>query len=99
MRNWIRASKVGMKSLQRLNLGPLKALLSRLKPRSLRDGLSLALVVLGVGLSVYVGGQYWGMYHTQRQLQAEWERQASLATVSPGLPKLSAEQMLTRVSI
>jgi sortase A len=73
--------------------------LLRLKPRSLKEGLSLVLLALGVGLSVYVGSQYWEMYYTQRQLQAQWEKQAVLATTSPGLPKLSAEEALTRVSI
>lgn len=69
-----------------------------LKPRSLREGLSLLFLIAGLGLSVYVGSQYWEMYHTQRQLQAQWEKQAQ-AAISPGLPKVSAEQMLTRVSI
>ena len=65
---------------------------------SVRDLVSLFFLGVGLGLIVYVGSQYWGMYHSQKRLEAEWEKQATLA-VSPGLPKLSPEEMLTRVSI
>jgi sortase A len=91
-----RSVSEGLSFLKLRSLG--EKLLLR-KPRSLREGLALLLLIAGVGLSVYVGSQYWEMYHTQRQLQAQWEKQAAQAAISPGLPKLSAEQMLTRVSI
>lgn len=76
----------------------LKKILHRLKPRSAREWVSLFFLVLGLALIGYVGSQYWDMYHSQRQLQAQWEKQAAAAT-TPGQPKLSAEEMLTRVSI
>lgn len=85
--------------LSLLKLRSLEGKLLLWRPRSLREGLSLLLLITGLGLSLYVGSQYWEMYHTQRQLQAQWEKQAAQATASPGLPRLSAEQMLTRVSI
>ena len=86
---------------ENLSLLKLRSLAGKLllrKPRSLREGLSLLLLIAGLGLTIYVGSQYWEMYHTQRQLQAQWEKQAQAAT-SPGLPRVSADQMLTRVSI
>jgi sortase A len=61
--------------------------------------LSLFLLASGLGLSVYVGSQYWQMYHTQKQLQAQWEKQMAVATSAPGLPRISTDAMLTRVSI
>ena len=70
----------------------------RLKPRSIREAISLFFLLLGLVLIGYVGSQYWDMYHSQRQLQAEWEKQVVAAT-TPGAPKLTAEEMLTRVSI
>lgn len=73
-------------------------IVQKLKPRSMREGISLFLLLLGLALVGYVGSQYWDMYHSQRQLQAQWEKQAT-AAAAPGQPKLSAEEMLTRVSI
>jgi len=40
-----------------------------------RQWVSLILVVIGCGLLGYVGGQYWFMIHTQRQLEAAWQAQ------------------------
>lgn len=73
-------------------------LMPKLRPRSPREVISLLFLLIGLGLIGYVGGQYWGMYHSQRQLEAQWEKQVSTAS-TPGLPKLSPEEMLTRVSI
>lgn len=70
----------------------------RLRPRSTREAISLFFLALGLVLIGYVASQYWDMYHSQSQLQAEWEKQAVAAT-TPGAPKLTAEEMLTRVSI
>jgi sortase A len=58
----------------------------------------LALIVIGIALLGYVGSQYWSMYRSQKNLEAEWERQA--ATVNtPAQAALSPDQMLTRVII
>ena len=35
----------------------------------MREWVSLILVVVGCGLLGFVGGQYWYMIHTQRQLE------------------------------
>ena len=73
-------------------------LVFKLRPRSLREAISLFFLVLGLGLIGYVASQYWGMHHRQKQLEAEWEKQVTIAA-SPGVPKLPPEEMLTRVSI
>jgi len=73
-------------------------IVQRLKPRSIREAVSLFFLVLGLVLIGYVASQYWDMYHSQRQLQAQWEKQVVAAT-TPGAPKLTAAEMLTRVSI
>ena len=66
--------------------------------RSPRKVLSMALLLVGLGLLGYVGSEYWGMYRTQKQLEVQWEQQA--ATVrTPGQPRLAAHDLLTRVSI
>jgi sortase A len=70
----------------------------RLWPRSPREAISLAFLVLGLALIGYVASQYWGMYHGQRELEAQWEKQVAIVS-TPGLPKLSAAELLTRVSI
>lgn len=59
---------------------------------------SLALIVIGIGLLGYVGNAYWGMYRSQQNLEAEWERQAA-GTNTPGHANISRDQMLTRVII
>ena len=63
-----------------------------------RNYLSVAMLVIGVLLLGYVASEYWGMYHRQQQLAAQWEQQASAANV-PGKASLSAEDLLTRVVI
>ncbi len=69
-----------------------------MRPHLSRRFLSLTLLIVGVCLLGYVGMEYWGMYHTQQKLQAEWEQQA--ATVgSPGQAQISQAEMLTRVII
>jgi len=70
----------------------------KLKPRSLREAISLGFLLLGLGLIGYVASQYWGMYHSQKQLEAQWEKQTTMAA-SPEVRKLPAEERLTRVSI
>ena len=59
---------------------------------------SLALIVIGVLLLGYVAGQYWGMYRSQQNLEAEWQRQATAVSV-PGKAPVSPDQLLTRLQI
>lgn len=63
-----------------------------------RRNLSLLLVLIGIALLGYVGSQYWGMYRSQQKLEAQWQHQAALVNV-PGAPKLTADDLLTRVVI
>src|SRR5437016_11836560 len=56
-------------------------------------------VLVGISLLGYVGYQYWDMYHTQRQLEAQWERQAASASAPDHSKPIRAADMLTRVSI
>jgi sortase A len=51
-------------------------------PYTLQQWISLILVVMGCGLLGYVGGQYWYMVHTQRQLEASWHAQASAKSMT-----------------
>lgn len=59
---------------------------------------SLFLIIAGIALLSYVAGQYWGMYRSQQTLQAQWEKQSATANI-PGAPRLSADDLLTRVVI
>jgi sortase A len=63
-----------------------------------RNHLSVAMLAIGVLLLGYVASEYWGMYHHQQQLAAQWEQQAAGANV-PGKATLSADDLLTRVVI
>jgi sortase A len=71
---------------------------ARLGPYLNRRTVSLVLVIAGIGLLGYVGSEYWGMYRSQKNLEAEWERQAATVS-SPGQPAPAPDQMLTRVVI
>jgi sortase A len=81
-----------MDFMRRLRSAPLTSKLLNLR------AVSLLLMVVGVVLLAYVGSEYWGMYRSQRDLAAQWERQAAAASV-PGAPKPTADDMLTRVVI
>lgn len=70
----------------------------KLWPHTPREAISLLFLVIGFALLGYVGFQYWGMYHSQRQLHAQWENQLAMAS-APGLPQVSQSELLTRVSI
>jgi LPXTG-site transpeptidase (sortase) family protein len=75
-----------------------RTLSAKAKPFVNRRAISLALVVIGVVLLGYVAGEYWGMYRSQKNLEAEWQRQA--ATVSaPEKAPISPDQLLTRLVI
>ncbi len=75
-----------------------RRLKTKVRPYATRKVASLALVVLGIALLGYVGSEYWGMYRSQKNLEAEWERQAA-AVNTPEHPVISPEMMLTRVVI
>jgi sortase A len=75
-----------------------RVLFAKARPLLNRRVMSLALVVIGVVLLGYVAGEYWGMYRSQKNLEAEWQRQA--ATVSaPGKAPVLPDQLLTRLEI
>jgi sortase A len=63
-----------------------RALAVKARPFLNRRVISLALVVIGVVLLGYVAGQYWGMYRSQKNLEAEWQRQAGKVSVEGKAP-------------
>jgi len=63
-----------------------------------RKVLSWSLIAIGIVLLGYVGGQYWQMYRSQKNLEVEWQRQTATVSV-PGHADISADQMLTRLVI
>ncbi|HEY5027517.1 MAG TPA: class D sortase [Candidatus Angelobacter sp.] len=75
-----------------------RALAAKARPLLNRRIISLALVVIGVVLMGYVAGEYWGMYRSQKNLEAEWQRQAATVSI-PGKAPISPDQMLTRLQI
>jgi sortase A len=75
-----------------------RLLAARVRPLINRKVLSWAFFAIGIVLLGYVGGQYWQMYRSQKNLEAEWQRQAAAISV-PGHADISAEQMLTRLVI
>ena len=75
-----------------------KLLAAKVRPAINRKVLSWAFIAIGVLLLGYVSGQYWQMYRSQKNLEAEWQRQAATVSV-PGHADISAEQMLTRLVI
>jgi LPXTG-site transpeptidase (sortase) family protein len=74
------------------------AMAAKARPLLNRRIISLALVVIGVVLMGYVAGEYWGMYRSQKNLEAEWQRQAATVSI-PGKAPVSPDQMLTRLQI
>jgi sortase A len=75
-----------------------RALYGKSRPIVNRRIISLALIVIGVVLLGYVAGEYWGMYRSQKNLEAEWQRQAATISV-PGKAPVSPDQLLTRLQI
>jgi len=75
-----------------------RALSAMARPILNRRVISLSLVAIGVVLLGYVAGQYWGMYRSQQNLEAEWQRQAATVSV-PGQAPISPDQLLTRLEI
>lgn len=91
-----------------------RALHARVRPLMNRRIISLALIVIGVILLGYVVGQYWGMYRSQKNLEAEWQRQATTMSVPEkdsasasgktpvsvrGKSSVPSDQILTRLQI
>lgn len=74
------------------------AYFAKLRPLVSRRVISLALIIIGVVLLGYVAGEYWGMYRSQKNLEAEWQRQAVTVSV-PGKAPVSPDQLLTRLQI
>jgi sortase A len=72
--------------------------INRLRPYLQRRIVSLGLIVFGILLLGYVGGEYWKMYLSQKNLEAQWEDQAAALNASNHLP-LAPEQMLTRLLV
>lgn len=79
---------------------------ARLRSLVNRRVISLALIVIGVILLGYVAGEYWGMYRSQKNLEAEWQRQAATVSIPgkapvsvPGMAPVSPDQILTRLQI
>ena len=75
-----------------------KLLAARVRPIINRKVLSWTFIAIGIVLLGYVGGQYWQMYRSQKNLEAEWQRQSAAVSV-PGHADISADQMLTRLVI
>ncbi len=65
-----------------------------------RKSVSPVLLVMGGALLLYVAGEYWAMYRSQRNLEAEWERQsAAVSETVSRRPALREDQMLTRIVV
>jgi sortase A len=71
-----------------------------LRPFLKRRIVSLLLIVAGILLLGYVGGEYWGTYRSQKNLEAAWQSQAAALSASSQTRQLiSPEQMLTRLVV
>jgi sortase A len=76
-----------------------KRLAARVRRVLNRRVLSWSLIVIGIILLGYVGGQYWRMYRSQKNLVVEWQRQTDTVSV-PGHTEIAPpDQMLTRLVI
>jgi len=70
-------------------------------PRARQSRISLALIVLGAIMLVYVGVEYFTMYSSQRQLARQWQEEQERAKLQPS-DKGEAKPVndgLTRLSI
>lgn len=70
----------------------------KLRTSTTRRAISLAFLIVGACLLGYVGAQYFDMYRTQRNLEAEWQRQAS-AAATLSRPMAAPIAVLTRLQI
>jgi LPXTG-site transpeptidase (sortase) family protein len=78
-----------------------KSISNRLRPFLKRRIISLTLIVAGVLLLGYVGGEYWATYRSQKNLEAAWQSQAATFNASSQTHQvsISPEQMLTRLVV
>lgn len=78
-----------------------KSVFNRLRPFLKRRIISLTLIVAGVLLLGYVGGEYWATYRSQKNLEAAWQTQTAALNTSNQTHQLSIspEQMLTRLVV
>jgi sortase A len=77
-----------------------KTISNTLRPFLKRRIVSLLLIVAGILLLGYVGGEYWGTYRSQKNLEAAWQSQAAALSASSQTRQLiSPEQMLTRLVV
>jgi LPXTG-site transpeptidase (sortase) family protein len=62
---------------------------------------SLTFIIAGILLLSYVGGEYWAMYRSQKNLEAAWQSQAAALSSSNQTHQLNIapEQMLTRLVV
>ena len=65
-----------------------KLLATRVRPFLNRKYCHWTLIVIGIVLLGYVGGEYWKMYRSQKNLEAEWQRQAATVKL-PGHADIS----------
>jgi sortase A len=78
-----------------------KAGMNGLRPLLKRKVVSLTLVVIGLVLLGYVGSEYWGMYRSQKNLEAAWTEQAAALSAAnqASQQRIAPEQMLTRLTV
>ncbi len=89
-----------MKSLWQTNSEQIGRQINRLRAYGARKGISSVLLVVGSVLLLYVAGQYWEMYQSQKRLEAEWEQQSrTLAAKVSSQPPIREDQMLTRIVV
>jgi sortase A len=72
-----------------------------LQPLLKRRVVSLTLVIIGLVLLGYVGSEYWGMYRSQKNLEAAWTQQAVVLSAADqaSQQRIAPEQMLTRLTV
>jgi sortase A len=72
-----------------------------LRPLLKRKVVSLTLVIIGLVLLGYVGSEYWGMYRSQKNLEAAWTQQAVVLSAADqaSQQRIAPEQMLTRLTV
>jgi sortase A len=71
----------------------------RMRSLAMRQRLSLALMLGGLGLLGYVGSEYWSMYREQQDLHRLWQAQQQKQATAANAPARTVDDGLTRVSI